>query len=79
MDTILPYLTLGLTIVIGIISFFIKRELDTKDKSISKLENRVDLLEQRVHKQEIDQEKISGRIDTIIELLERMETKLDKL
>ena len=79
MDNLLPYITLGITIVLGIISFFIKRELDSKDTTINKLEYRVGVLEDRVQKQEVSQEKLSGRIDTIIEILTRVEAKLEEI
>ena len=79
MDNLLPYITLGITVVLGIISFFIKRELDSKDTTINKLEYRVGVLEDRVQKQEVSQEKLSGRIDTIIEILTRVEAKLEEI
>ena len=79
MDNLLPYITLGITVVLGIISFFIKRELDSKDTTINKLEYRVGVLEDRVQKQEIHSEKMSGRIDLVIEILERVEKKLEEL
>lgn len=78
MDSFLPYITLGITVVLGIISFFIKRELDNKDKDIARLDERVRLLEERVNKQDVTVEKLNGRIDLVIELLERIEKKLEK-
>ncbi len=75
---LLPFITLGLTFVLGIISFFIKRELDNKDKDIARLDERVRLLEERVNKQDVTVEKLNGRIDLVIELLERIEKKLEK-
>lgn len=75
---LLPFLTLGLTFVLGIISFFIKRELDNKDKDIARLELRIKVLEERANKQDVTVEKLNGRIDLVIELLERIEKKLEK-
>jgi flagellar motility protein MotE (MotC chaperone) len=75
---LLPFITLGLTFVLGIISFFIKRELDNKDKEIARLDERLKVLEDRVNKQDVTVEKLNGRIDLVIELLERIEKKLEK-
>lgn len=75
---LLPFITLGLSVIIGIISFFIKRELDNKDKYIIRLDERVKLLEERVNKQDVHLEKLNGRISLVIELLERIEKKLEK-
>lgn len=75
---IIPFLTLGLTVVIGIISFFIKRELDLNDKEICRLDERVKLLEERVMKQELAIEKLNGKVELVIEILERVERKLEE-
>lgn len=75
----LPYITFSLTFLLGIISFFLKRELDNKDKELIRLESKVDTLELRVRSTEVSGEKLNGRIDTVIEILERLEKKLENL
>lgn len=75
----LPYITFSLTFLLGIISFFLKRELDNKDKEFIRLESKVDTLELRVRSTEVSGEKLNGRIDTVIEILERLEKKLENL
>ena len=75
----IPHLSLLISVVLSIIAFFIKRELDAKDKSLESLEERVHDIEVKVAAQDVAQEKLSGRIDTVIEILERLEKKLETL
>lgn len=77
MSEYLPIISIGLTVVIGIISFFIKRELDHKDKAITRLEERIHAVEQKVQTQEISIEKLSGKIDLVVQILERVEKRLE--
>lgn len=79
MSDYMPFISMGLTIVVGIISFFIKRELDAKDRMINSLELRVKAVEDKTARQDVVQEKLNGRIDTVIEILERLEKKLENL
>lgn len=79
MSDYMPFISIGLTIIIGIISFFIKREMDAKDRAINSLELRVKALEEKTARQDVVLEKLSGRIDTVIEILERLENKLESL
>lgn len=79
MSDYMPHISLVISVVMGVIAFFLKRELDNKDKAIIRLDERINHLEDRLQAQEIAHEKLSGRIDTVIEILERVEKKLESL
>lgn len=79
MSDYMPHISLFISAVFGVIAFFLKRELDNKDKAIIRLDERLNHLEDRIQDQEIAHEKLSGRIDTVIEILERVEKKLESL
>lgn len=78
MENLFNFIILGITSVLSLISFFINRELSLKDKEIARLDEKVSLLEERVNRQDVVSEKLQGRIDLVIQLLERIEKKLEK-
>lgn len=79
MNDYMPHISLVISAVMGVIAFFLKRELDNKDKALIRLDERINHLEDRVQTQEISNEKLSGRIDTVIQILQRVEQKLESI
>lgn len=74
MPSFLPHLLL--TCLIGIISYLVKRELDRNQDQLTELKSKQTALETRIQAMEIVNERLSGRIDTIIEILHRVEAAI---
>lgn len=74
----LPIVILITQIILGIIAYFIKREMDFKDKQITNLEERVHKLSNKIQAQEVSLEGISTKIDILLNVVEKLEDKLDE-
>jgi len=76
LEYLLPLILLIIQIILGVISFFIKREMDCKDKQITALQDKMHKLSNKIQSQEIASEVISTKIDSILDMIEKIENKL---
>lgn len=72
----LPILVLVIQVILAVVSFFIKREMDCKDKQICALQDKMHKLSNKIQTQEINSEVISTKIDSILNAIEKIEKKL---
>jgi hypothetical protein len=69
----------ALSVVSLLVGYLLRLALADRDKRITDLEANMRRLEDRLHEQELKHVELSGKLDTVIELLQRVESKLEKL
>lgn len=69
---------IGASIVISVMGYLFLRAISGNDKEILEIEKRVVRNEDKIHEHELNMLKMSGRIDTILELLERVEESISR-
>lgn len=76
MEYVLLIIGATITVILSLIGYLATRAISGNDKSIAAIEIRLNSVETKSHAQDIRHEKMSGQIDLVLELLERIETKI---
>lgn len=73
-DPMIDTLIIGtaISVVIGIAGFLSNRLINNNDKKIEQLE-------QKIHDTQLTNERLAGKIDLVLQLLERVEQRLGKI
>lgn len=76
MEYVLIIIGAAITGILSVVGYLATRAISGNDKSIASIEVRLTSVEAKSHAQDIKHEKMSGQIDLVLELLERIETKI---
>jgi ACT domain-containing protein len=76
LEMIISYIASGL---IGLALLLLKRSLDMNDLRTAKLENDMAVLNNANHTQDLAISALQGKLDTMIEILKRVESNVDLL
>lgn len=68
-----------ISVVVGIVGFLLNRLINNNDKEVAELSKKVDNLEQKIHETQLVNERLAGKIDLVLQLLERVEERLGKI